>query len=210
MKDKYNTQLLSDLRKYNQERKCSFTKMLLTGEVFEENQEFERILKARYNKCSRIKKRMVYLFYRYKYIYFVTFTFDDSLINKSERTKRDTIKKSLNQYDFKYILNKDFGKNTEREHYHCLIATNQDINIYNVLHEKYPCFIWVGSVHKDLNNLKRLEKYLNKLTNHALKDTTIRERVVYNFKGFDNLPLNTHEKWLVYKNVYLSLFGEVM
>lgn len=210
MKEKYDNELLNDLKKYNQKRKLSFQKMLLTGEVFEFNKDYERILKARYNKCSRIKKRMVYLFYRYKYIWFVTFTFDDDLISKCDRTKRDTIKKCLNNYDFKYILNKDYGKETEREHYHCILATNQNINIDDFMKENYPCFSWSKKCRKDIDNINRLHKYINKLTNHALKDTTIRERVLYNFKGFDGLGLNSHEEWIVFKRCYLDLLDKVM
>lgn len=61
---------------------------------------------------------------RCSYVWFCTFTFDNYYIDKSDRTKRDLIKRVLNSHDFIYILNIDYGKTTEREHYHCILGTN--------------------------------------------------------------------------------------
>ena len=99
------------------------------GIYYEPNLEFERILKARYNKISRIHKRFIYLLTRYDYIWFCTFTFDNHYIETTQRTKRDLIKSVINTHDFKYMLNIDYGKQTEREHYHCVLATNIDFNV---------------------------------------------------------------------------------
>lgn len=161
-----------------------------------EDSKLERILKNRYAKVSRIKKRFVYLIVKYKYHYFCTFTFDDDLIEKCDRTKRDLIKSSLMSFDsdVSYILNVDYGSKTEREHYHCIVATNNPTNLRQHLKEIYPCRSGCKFVSTSSNDIKRLSKYINKLSNHCIKDSTKGKRLVFNFKGYDAFkpPLNRY------------------
>lgn len=200
--------LLSQVIKYNHERYLNY----LNGVYEEPNKDFERILKARYMKVSRVKKKLVYMLRRCKYIYFCTFTFSDKYINKSERTKRDLIKNALNQIkDVNYILNIDYGKKTEREHYHAIVGLNElDLNSDALLNEllsnpdnvpsiyldlklkeSYPCYCYSEiAVTNDVNDIKKLTKYINKLTNHCLKDSTKNQRIYYNFKGYESLATN--------------------
>lgn len=174
-------ELLTQVINYNKKRYFAFKE----GEVLDEIPEFEKILKARYQKVSRIKKRFIYLLTRCKYVWFCTFTFDNYYINKCDRTKRDLIKSVLNTHDFKYILNIDYGKRTEREHYHCIIGTNIDFNVNQFIQSYYPCFSCSILCKKGKNDFNRLSKYINKLTNHCIKSTTKKQRLVYNFKGYD-------------------------
>ena len=95
----YNEKLLSDLIEYNKKRFYSFK----NNTPFEYDHNFEKLLNARIQKVGRIKKRLLYLLIRYKYIWFCTFTFSNDYIDKCERTKRDLIKSVLNTHDFKYI-----------------------------------------------------------------------------------------------------------
>lgn len=178
----YDIQLLSDIIEYNHNRFISFRE----GIYFEENKYYEKILNARYCKVSRIKKRLVYLLSRSEYVWFCTFTFSDFYINKSERTKRDLIKSVINTHDFKYILNIDYGKKTERQHFHCIIGTNIDFDVNNFIQNNYPCHCLAIQCKKGIGDFSRLSKYINKLTNHCIKSTTKRQRIVYNFKGYDN------------------------
>lgn len=178
-------ELLTEVIKYNQKRKRAFNNNL----PFEYNQEFERILQARYQKVSRIKKRLLYLILRNKYVWFCTFTMNDNYINKSDRTKRDKLKSVLYTHDFKIILNVDYGKKTERQHFHCILGTNidMDVNQYfqGQLNEEFG---WTKSLLclKGKNDLNRLAKYIDKLTNHCVKASTKRQRMLYNFKGYDS------------------------
>lgn len=174
-------ELLTKVIEYNKSRYNAFK----NGIVLEPNKDYERILSARYMKVSRVKKRLVYLLYHYRFIWFCTFTFDNELIKRCSRTKKDTIKKCINKYDFKYILNIDYGKQTEREHYHCILATNKEIDINKDFQENYPCHCLALLCNTDTDDLKRLTKYINKLSNHCVKASTKRERIIYNFKGFD-------------------------
>lgn len=202
----YDIDYLLKISEYNRLKYESFK----NGLVFEINDEYERILKARYNKVARIKRRLIYLFSRYNYIWFCTFTFNDNYINKSSRTKRDLIKRCISQSDFKYILNIDYGKRTEREHYHCILATNKDININDLFQSQYPSFSLSILCKNGLNDFKRLSKYINKLVNHCVKATTKKQRIVYNFKGFDDLCPTYRDTTIMFDLEYDSLFRSKM
>ena len=197
----YDVELLSKVIDYNKQRYFAYK----NGVLLDENKDFERILKARYQKCSRIKKRFVYLLTRFDYIWFVTFTFDNYYINKSDRSKRDLMKSVLNTHDFKYMLNIDYGKKNEREHYHCILATNIDFNVNQFLQSHYPCHCLAIQCKKGKNDFKRLLKYINKLTNHCLKSTTKNRRMLYNFKGYD--IFETKESSFFYHLDYDLLFS---
>lgn len=199
----YEVELLKDVINYNHLKFISFKNNL----PFETNQEYERILKARYQKVSRVKKRLVYLLSRYNYIWFCTFTFDNKYINKCDRTKRDLIKSVLNTHDFKYILNIDYGKNTQREHYHCVLATNIDFDVNQYIQSYYPCYSLSIQCKKGEDDFKRLSKYINKLTNHCIKATTKRQRLVYNFKGYDKFCPTYRDVSLTYFLEYENLFN---
>ena len=175
--------LMSQLISYNQARFRAFK----NGEVFKEIKDFQKIINARYCKISRIKKRVVFLITHFDYLYFCTFTFGDSYINKCDRTKRDLIKNTLNSFssDIHYVLNVDYGKKNEREHYHCLVATNNNSNLRKYLKTNYPFFTSCDSINTSSDDVKRLTKYINKLSNHCTKDTTLNKRIVYNFNGYD-------------------------
>lgn len=191
----YNEELLNNLITYNKNRFLSFKNNL----PFETNEEYERLLNARVNKVGRIKKRLLYLLIRYEYIWFCTFTFNNNYINKCERTKRDLIKQVLNKYDFKYILNIDYGKQTQRQHFHCILATNFDLDINKLFQENYSGgFSKSIQCKKGLDDFKRLTKYIDKLVNHCIKATTNKQRLVYNFKGYDLICPDSRTKTIAY------------
>ena len=181
-------ELLNTLIIYNKYKRFCFENKL----PFNKDKKLESILNSRYQKCSRIKKRFIYLIARYKYLYFVTFTFDDYYVKLCDRSRKDLIKSSLYSFnpDIKYILNIDFGKNTERLHYHCIVATNDNADLNSFLQNNYPCFSYTEKIRISKEDLKRTSKYINKLSNHAIKDTTQRSRVLYNFKGYDKFDKN--------------------
>ena len=79
----YNEKLLNDLINYNKQRFFAFKEQ----KPFVYDPQFEKLLNARIQKVGRIKKRLLYLLIRYKYIWFCTFTFNNKFINKCERTK---------------------------------------------------------------------------------------------------------------------------
>lgn len=195
-------ELLKQVIDYNKSRYNAFK----NGIVLEKNIEFERILSARYMKVSRVKRRLIYLLSRYRYIWFCTFTFDNELIKRCARTKKDTIKKCINRLDFKYILNIDYGKQTEREHYHCILATNYDLDLNKEFKKIYPCHCLSLLCNTDTVDLKRLTKYINKLSNHCIKATCKRERIIYNFKGYDSLAFSERDRHIMQDLEYNDMF----
>lgn len=195
----YNEKLLKDLIEYNKKRFYAFK----SGSTFELNPTFEKLLNARVQKVGRIKKRLLYLLIRYKYIWFCTFTFSDNYINKCERTKRDLIKSVLNTHDFKYILNIDYGKNTQRQHFHCILATDIDMDINQYFQNYYNGGYSLSiQCKKGIDDLTRLTKYIDKLVNHCIKATTRRQRLVYNFKGYDSFCPDSRTKTIQYDFEY--------
>ena len=198
-----NNNLLFDVIEYNKKRKIAFK----NGEILDKNIEFERILSARYMKVSRLKKKIIYLMARYKYIYFCTFTFDEHYINKCERTQKDLIKYSLYTFDddIKFVLNVDYGKKNERLHYHGIIATNLSYDLREHLKRVYPCMSSCDSVPISSDDVKRLSKYINKLTNHALKDSTKSRRLLSNFLGYERLFPTSEEQKIAYIKDCISL-----
>ena len=201
----YNESLLNNLIDYNKKRYYAFKEQI----PFEINPIYEKLLNARIQKVGRIKKRLLYLLLRYKYIWFCTFTFSDKYINKSERTKRDLIKSVLNTHDFKYILNIDYGKQTQRQHFHCILATDIDMDVNQYFQDFYNGgFTLSIQCKKGIDDLARLTKYIDKLVNHCIKATTRRQRLVYNFKGYDNFCPDSRTKSIQYNFEY-ELFKNV-
>lgn len=201
----YNEQLLNNLIDYNKKRYFAFKNEL----PFEYNKEYERLLNARIQKVGRIKKRLLYLLVRYDYVWFCTFTFSDKYINRSERTKRDLIKRFLNTHDFKYILNIDYGKSTQRQHFHCILATNLDMDVNQYFQSFYSGGYSLSiQCKKGVDDLTRLTKYIDKLVNHCIKATTNRQRLVYNFKGYDSFCPDSRTKTIQY-NLEYELFKNV-
>ena len=200
----YDIDLLTQLINYNHDRFLSFR----NGLPFEENKEFEKMLQARYQKVSRIKRRLVYLLSRTSYVWFCTFTFSNDYINKCTRTKRDLIKSVLNTHDFKYMLNIDYGKKTEREPYHCILGTDINFDVNQFIQSEYPCYCLAIPVKVGEDDFKRLAKYINKLTNHCIKATTKRQRILYNFKGYDNFCPTYKDVKLAYLLDYFNLFSD--
>lgn len=199
----YDLNFLFQVIEYNHSRYLAN----LNGLDFKINKDYERVLKARYSKVSRIKKRLIYLLSRSNYVWFCTFTFDNYYINKCDRTKRDLIKSVISTHDFKYILNIDYGKKTEREHYHCIIGTDIDFDVNQFIQNNYPCYCLAIPCKIGENDFKRLSKYINKLTNHCIKATTKRQRILYNFKGYDNYCPTGRDVKLAYLLDYYELFS---
>lgn len=114
--------------------------------------------------------------------YFYTFTFTDDILNSTnEQTRRKYISRFLKGSN--YVANIDFGKNTQREHYHA---------VADVLFEDYPYgFFNRKEIRLQFNDLgectttRRLSKYVAKLSFHALKDTTKHSKLLYSRKLFN-------------------------
>lgn len=140
--------------------------------------EAERINNARNHRIQRLKKRVENIIsYR---SFFLTLTFTDEVLNKtSEKTRRLYITRFLKSLSTNYVGNIDFGAKNHREHYHAIIQCN------NIDHKAWP----YGNIDFELidftqDSTHRLSKYISKLTNHAIKETTQRKALIYPKKKY--------------------------
>lgn len=188
---------------YLQEQNKLSKQLFYNGLDIELPRYVKNTLNARYMRVSRVKDRFHYLICRRKYAYFLTFTFDNNYIYKCDRTKRDLIKNCLNSIDDSlYILNIDYGDRTEREHYHCILGTDVLLSKTFFL-LTYPCFTWVEQIPLDMTQIKKVSKYINKLSNHSIKDSTKSHRIVYNFKGYDDIKDKPYRNLVRFNDIRL-------
>lgn len=144
-----------------------------------------QILNNEYQRIKRVSKRIkqyiaVSDVTNNAYIYFVTLTFNDKVLEKTkENIRRKYVQKFLNSICLSYVANIDFGKKNEREHYHAVIIANEKLNYklmkklwLDTLNDKNDNKLKFEIVKKNNTSSIKLSKYINKLSNHAMKDTT--------------------------------------
>lgn len=140
-----------------------------------EKKECERLYNAKIQRTIRLKKRIRYIFNNYEYVYFLTLTFNDKTLLLSSNTRRFYVKLFLNDITTCYIANIDYGKRTEREHFHAVISSNCPIKNINWLYGFYN----IKLINKTELDSERIAKYISKLTNHAIKETTKFNKIMY-------------------------------
>lgn len=108
---------------------------------------------------------------------FLTLTFtDEVLASTTEETRRRYVARFLKSISENYVGNIDYGKTTEREHYHAVVE-GQDLDLTG----------WTYGFTKSIKcgytdiitDSARLSKYINKLSNHATKRTTKGKKIIY-------------------------------
>lgn len=166
--------------------------------------EFECIIREkrnRRNKRYRTKSKFIELYRiaslienQNKKIVFGTITLDNKNLNQKEDTYIRKINKWLKNHFIYSILNKDFGNKTEREHYHFIGLTIEDIETKNSKSKKgYEIFELKNKdygmgfeptlciIDLNKNDIQKTVNYLLKLNNHSNKITTKnRIRIVKN------------------------------
>ena len=156
--------------------------------------ECDLILNADKERRKRLRKRINSMFMQGR-CYFVTLTFNDDVLSKtSPKDRRVKVTRFLKIISQQYVGNVDFGKTTEREHYHAIILSDKLDDIQYHYFNKYgwvcdECeqfaqwsnngFYTIKSCNKDENDIKKLASYVTKLTNHAIKETTKRNALIY-------------------------------
>ena len=135
--------------------------------------EAEKVLLADRARSTRLKRRIL------KYMgmgdcVFLTLTFrDDVLECTSADTRRQYVLKYLKSCSNYYVANIDFGSQNEREHYHAIVVTDHvDMSKW------FYGFSYAEKIIKSSDSL-RLAHYLNKLVNHAVKETCRRCHIIY-------------------------------
>ena len=127
--------------------------------------------------------------------YFLTLTFsDDTLSSTDVKTRRTYVARFLKSVSDDYVGNVDFGKLNGREHYHAVIHSDKldDIQYHYTNRYGWICsdcvqfnewsklgFYSIKSCGKDEKDKQKLAWYVSKLTNHAVKETTKRNALIY-------------------------------
>ncbi len=180
------------------EKRC-----FLLKEFPREYAEAEKINLARYKRVSRLRKRINKILHNSDFVCFITLTFNDETLAKtSPETRRKYVQRYLTELKCDYVANIDFGAKNGREHYHAVVGGIANESKWM----KYGFFnrLWVKigderlrkvpkryealsaeEIEKRMqeDNEKRLAKYVAKLTNHAIKETTKRSVIMYPKKG---------------------------
>lgn len=136
--------------------------------------EAHKINNASYKRRNRLASHITNMLMLGNCI-FITLTFKDNVLNNTTReTRRRYVTRFLKSQSSQYVANIDFGEKNHREHYHAVIMCD---NVNNNA--------WLyGSIDFErikVNNdaPKRLAKYVCKLTNHAIKNTTKKNYCIY-------------------------------
>lgn len=149
--------------------------------------EGRKINLSSYRKTNRIRNRITKYLLEGPCIW-LTLNFSDAVLqNTNDVTRRQYVRRFLKPYQ-KYIANIDFGddseyidrhgkkrKGTSREHYHAIVRT--DINI-DMKKWSYG-FAFTERIRNNEKSIKKIPKYITKLTNHAVKESTKRCHIIY-------------------------------
>lgn len=152
-----------------------------------EYKEYGRILHAKFARVARLKKRISDMVLNYDCL-FLTLTFtNDKLSSTSAPFRRLAVKRFLAQFGVPYVANIDFGAKNGREHYHailCIAEIDYHLWKYGAINgmkiRNNIIFDDNGVVTSE--SVERLSRYIAKLTNHAIKETTKRCAIMYSRK----------------------------
>lgn len=148
----------------------------------EEYKECKRIWKADHNRRTRLSNKIRKMV-ESESCTFITLTFRDDVLEKtSTKTRRAYVTRYLKTQSDRYIANIDYGDITDREHYHGVVCGRIDMAAW-----KYG-YSYAESI-KSSDDSSRLAMYVTKLTNHAIKETTKRNSLIYS----KNVWYNSHE-----------------
>lgn len=155
----------------------------------EELISFFELQRARKVQNKRVLNHIEYLFKNDYMLIFATFTFDEKNMRNSADTRYQKVIRSFGpEFVEDYIGNIDYGKNTDREHYHFILAVpkgcfepkyslvnyegHKTLVINNMPTEivnydgGFTCF---QLINENLKDREKVSKYIAKLTNHSLK-----------------------------------------
>lgn len=160
----------------------------------EEYAEASKINRSFFKQRSRLAQRLQYILTQ-EHASFLTLTFrDDVLQNTSEDTRRQYVRRFLASYGALYVANVDYGGRNGREHYHAVISARVKPSEWsygllncksidyrlNKVPKRYEALSPSEQREKVFRDNKlRLSKYVAKLANHAIKETTKRKALIY-------------------------------
>ena len=135
---------------------------------------------------------------------FLTLTFNDEVLsNTSQLTRRRYVSRYLKTQSEHYCANIDYGTKNEREHYHAVVFA-KTVNM--ALWENKYGFAYAERVvvKNDGSSSEKIAKYISKLTNHAIKNTTHNCKVIYS-KNWNELALKYRTNKLAQNDSTIAL-----
>lgn len=153
--------------------------------MFSENlecwKECKRINKNDLNRKTRLKKRINKIISSDSKSYFITLTFTDQVLqNTNYDSRRQYVRRYLNDISLDFVANIDYGEQNGREHYHAVVNLKSALNGAKTPKKWQYGYMSAKIINKNLKkNDVRLSKYLSKLTNHAIKQSTFGTKIIY-------------------------------
>ena len=140
-------------------------------------------------------------------MYFITVTFtDNELSNTTSATRHDYIKRLCHDNFYRYIANIDFGKTTNREHYHILALCDNEIFYKEKNHlriksvKKLNGLIDIKKVPLD-DDLNKIGEYTLKLSQHALKgEIDSQNCIIYDRNKSEDILMSGNTYFRILKN----------
>lgn len=157
-----------------------------------ELESYLQMKKAKHNQMTKLNKHIDFYIKNGDYdLIFATFTFDNNSLEMNFEYRRKKLLKSLKDCPIidDYILNIDYGKKNEREHYHGLLFVKKGSIEYkfkkdskcwyieNMPIEYNLGFTTFQKVGNDEKDFKKVSSYVSKLSLHALK--VKQKRLIY-------------------------------
>lgn len=142
--------------------------------TIEDVEEARRVNNASSKRVQRLNERIE----RYLSMgccIWLTLTFNDEILsNTSAKTRRRYVVRYLKGQSIYYLANIDYGKTTEREHYHAVVVGDR----VDMTKWKYG-FAYTERIKNHVSSPIKISKYVSKLCNHAIKETTKRAAYIY-------------------------------
>lgn len=158
--------------------KCNEMYLYFTSNYPDLWDEAGRIWNATKQRRYKLKKKIENLFEEYQKLCFLSMTFTDDYLSKTtSKNRRTYISRFLCSLGVPYVGNIDFGLLNGREHYHALVARKLTKTELAEYYSKFGA-LYAEMAHKT-RDASKMAKYIAKLTNHAVKQTTKRSALLY-------------------------------
>lgn len=155
----------------------------------EDVKECERIRNNSLRQRNKIETHLNFLMDGNWHLLFLTLTFsDECLAGTSFKTRKTRIVRLLSSIFDDYIVNVDYGKENEREHYHAIVSSiekpvkDKDGHMrIKSLDDRYRYgFYEIEEIRRHEKDKMKLSRYVTKLTMHSIK---VRQNYVSVKKG---------------------------
>lgn len=107
---------------------------------------------------------------------FLTLTWNDGALSSNRKdTRKKFVRQALNECSADFIANIDFGKKSSREHYHA-VCLSLDVD---GIRKRWKSFGFIKVENVIPSTEGSLALYVDKLCNHALKESAGWDRLMY-------------------------------